>query len=338
MRAQMGASRTLSVEFFFINSGLTTKLNPPQPETNPTRTPSIYVGYNSNEVGIGVWVRPLTFFFTATLAVLADSRGFERARQLYDTTEYDESLHVLQAIPVKDAAVYALMGRNYLMNGDFKKATDVLEKAVAAEPNNSDYVLWLGRAYGRRAETSNPFSALGHASKARQYFERAAELNPRNIEALNDLLEFEMEAPGFMGGGLDRAKSTIDRISRVDPSEGHWAQSTLDEKRKEYGSAEEHLRRALELAPQQVGRLTDLARFLYKQGRYQEADQTFARAEQIAPNNVKLLYVRAESYVKSGRNLEVARDLLQRYLKATISPEDPPKADARKLLRRIEGS
>jgi tetratricopeptide (TPR) repeat protein len=147
-----------------------------------------------------------------------------------------------------------------------------------------------------------------------------------------------LEAPGIMGGGLDKAKSTIARISRVDPSEGHWAQSTLDEKRKEYSSAEAHLRRALELAPQQVGRFTDLARFLYKQGRYQEADQTFARAEQIAPDNVKLLYVRAESYVKSGRNLQIAKDLLQRYLKATISPEDPPKADAVKLLRKIEGS
>lgn len=276
-------------------------------------------------------------FAAATLVALAASPELDKARQLYEVTDYSESLKILRAIPAKDAAVYALMGRDYLMNGEFKKATDALEKAVAAEPNNSDYVLWLGRAYGRRAETSNPLSALGHATKARQYFERATQLNPRNIEALNDLLEYQMEAPGFMGGGLDKANSTIARISQVDPSEGHWAQSTLDEKRKEYGSAEDQLRRALELAPQQVGRLTDLARFLYKQGRYQEADQTFARAEQIAPNNVKLLYVRAESYVKSGRNLQVARDLLQRYLKATVSPEDPPKSDARKLLRQIEG-
>lgn len=241
-------------------------------------------------------------------------------------------------MPVKDGAVYALMGRDYLMSGEFKKATEALEKAFAAEPNNSDYAMWLGRAYGRRAETSNPLFALGNASKARQYFERATELNPHNIEALNDLLEFQLEAPGFMGGGLDKAKTTIGRISQVDPSEGHWAQSTLDERRKEYSSAEAQLRRALELAPQQVGRFTDLARFLYKQGRYQEAEQTFARAEQLAPGNVKLLYVRAESYVKSGRNLEIAKDLLQRYLNSTVSPEDPPKADARKLLRRIEGS
>ncbi len=283
-------------------------------------------------------MRILTFLLIAATVLFAAGSELEQARQLYETTEYDQSLKILQALPAKDAAVYFLMGQDYLMNGEFKKSSEALEKAVAAEPNNSDYVMWLGRAYGRRAETSNPLSALGHASKARQYFERAVELNPRNIEALNDLLEFQLEAPGIMGGGLDRARTTIAHISQVDPSEGHWAQSTLDEKRKEYSSAEAHLRRALELAPQQVGRFTDLARFLYKQGRYQEADQTFARAEQLAPGNVKLLYVRAESYVKSGRNLELAKDLLHRYLKSTISPEDPPKADARKLLRRIEGS
>lgn len=282
-------------------------------------------------------MRLLGLILAATVVWAAGSADLDRARQLYDLTQFQESLQILQAIPVKDARVYELIGRNYFMDGDYKKATDALEKAVAAEPDNSDHVLWLGRAYGRRAETSNFISAVGHASKARQYFERAAQLNPRNIEALNDLLEYYLEAPGFMGGGFEKAKATVARISQVDPSEGHWAQSLLDEKRKEYGSAEEQLRRAIELAPHHVSRFMDLARFLYKQGRYQEADQNFARADQLAPGSAKLMYVKADCYIKSGRNLDAAKDLLQRYLSATISPEDPPKADARKLLRQIHG-
>jgi cytochrome c-type biogenesis protein CcmH/NrfG len=223
------------------------------------------------------------------------------------------------------------------MLGEYKKASDALEKAVAAEPRNSDYALWLGRAYGRRAETSNPFSAMGHASKARQYFERSVELNPKNIEALNDLLEYYLEAPGFMGGGMEKAKATVARISQADAGEGQWAQSKLDEKHKEMASAEEHLRRALELNPQKAGRFIDLARFLAKQGRFQESDQNFAHAERIAPDSPKLLYERADVYIKSGRNLDVARNLLKQYLSARITPEDPPKAEARKLLRQIEG-
>jgi tetratricopeptide (TPR) repeat protein len=163
-------------------------------------------------------------------------------------------------------------------------------------------------------------------------------LDPRNIEALNDLLEFYLEAPGFLGGGMEKARATVAQISHVDPAEGQWAQSQIDEKRKQPGSAEAHLRRAVEMAPMQVGRLIDLARFLSKQGRYQEADENFARAEAIAPENPKLLFVRADSYIKSNRNLDVAKDLLKRYLSSNITPEDPPKSSARKLLQQIEGS
>jgi len=288
-------------------------------------------------MGNRVGVRLLGSFGILSLSLLAGSQDLDSARNLYELTQFEESLKVLSAIPDKTAAVYELTGMNYFMNGEYKKATDALEKAVQKEPANSDYFMWLGRAYGRRAETSNPLSAIGHASKTHQYFERAVQLNPRNIEALNDLLEYYLEAPGFMGGGVEKAQAVINRISQVDPSEGHWAQSTLDEKHKEYGKAEQQLRRALELAPSQVSRFMDLARFLFKQGRYQEGEQNFARAEQMAPDNAKLLYVRADCYVKAGRNLDTARDLLQRYLKANVTPDDPPKADARRLLRQIQG-
>jgi tetratricopeptide (TPR) repeat protein len=275
------------------------------------------------------------FCFAAASAGAAD---WEQAQKLYDRTEYEESLKVLKTISGKNPRIYGLMGQDYLMTGEYKKATEVLEKAVAAEPNNSEYVMWLARAYGRRAETANPLSAMALASKSRQYFERAVALDRSNIEALNDLLEFYLEAPGFLGGGMEKARATVAQISRVNAAEGQWAQSRIDEKRKEPDSAEAHLRRAVEMAPMQVGRLIDLARFLSKQGRYQEADENFARAEAIAPENAKLLFARADAYIKSNRNLAVAKDLLKRYLSSNITPEDPPKSAARKLLQQIEGS
>jgi tetratricopeptide (TPR) repeat protein len=272
------------------------------------------------------------------LAVRGFGADLDQARKLYDLTEFEQSVRILQTLSQKDTAVNELLGRNYFMMGEYKKATDALEKAVAAEPSNSDYALWLGRAYGRRAEMSNPFSAVGQASKARLYFERAVELDPRNLEALNDLLEYYLEAPGFMGGGTDKARATAARIGQVDASEGHWALAKVAEKHKEMGSAEEQLLRALELSPQRVGRFIDLARFFAKQGRFQESDQTFAKAQQIAPDSPKLMYARADVYVKYRRNLDMAKTLLQKYLTCTITPEDPPKAEARKLLRQIEGS
>ena len=259
------------------------------------------------------------------------------ARKLYNSTDFEQSLKVLQEIPSKDGPVYELMGRNYYMRADYKRATEVLEKAVAMEPANAEYALWLGRAWGRRAETSSPFTAPMHASKARQYFEKSVQLNPMNLEAQSDLFEYYLEAPGFLGGGLDKAEATAAQMGRISPSEGQWAEAKLAEKRKESSSAEAHLRRAIELAPQQVGKLLELARFLTKQGRYQEADQSFERAEQVAPNDARVVFARAESYVKTHRNLEVARNLLKRYMSMDLNAEDPPRSEAANLLRQAQG-
>jgi tetratricopeptide (TPR) repeat protein len=270
-------------------------------------------------------------------ALAASPADLDQARRLYQLTDYESSLTILEGIESKDGPVLALIGRNRYMQGEYKKATEILEKAVAAEPSNSDYELWLGRAFGRRAETASPFTAPANANKARQHFEKAVQLNPRNLDALSDLFEYYLEAPGFMGGGLDKAAGVADRMAVIDPVEGHWAQAHLAERRKEFDTAEHHLEMAARMAPQQATRLIDLARFLAKQGRYQESDQSFRKAEKIAPNSPQVIYARADTYIAQGRNLDTARKLLKRYLEAQLTPDDPPRADAEKLLKKASG-
>jgi Flp pilus assembly protein TadD len=272
-------------------------------------------------------------------AGIAGAAGPEivEARKLYNSTDFERSLKVLQSIPAKDGAVYELMGRNHYMQADYKKAAESFEKAFAMEPANAGYALWLGRAWGRRAETSSPFTAPAQASKARQYFERSVQLNPMNLDAQSDLFEYYLEAPGFLGGGLDKAEATAAQIAKISPADGQGAEAKLAEKRKDTGSAEAHLRRAIELAPQQAGKLLDLARFLVKQGRFQEADQSFDRAGKVAPNSPRVLFARAETYVKFHRNLDVAKELLKHYMSIELSADDPPKSEAVKLLRQAQG-
>ncbi len=263
---------------------------------------------------------------------------YDRARKLYNLTEFQQSIQVLQAIPEKSSSVWMLIGQNYYGEAEFKKATEALEKAVAADPRSSEAYLWLGRAYGRRAETSSPITAPGFASKARQNFERSTQLNPDNLDAQSDLFEYYLEAPGFLGGGLDKARATATEMARINPAEGQWALAKLAEKRKEYSSAEDHLRRAIDAAPHQVGRFIDLARLFNKQGRYQEADQSLAKAEQIAPNSARVIFAKADLYIKGKRNLDLARELLKKYLSLTLTPDDPPRSEAEKLLKQVQGT
>jgi hypothetical protein len=46
------------------------------------------------------------------------------------------------------------------------------------------------------------------------------------------------------------------------------------------------------------------------------------------------LFVRAEAYIQQKRNLNDARRLLERYLASPLTPDDPPREDARALLSK----
>jgi Flp pilus assembly protein TadD len=261
----------------------------------------------------------------------------KRAGTFYQRTDYDGSLRLLAADSSPDAANYVLTGKNYFMLGDFKQAARFFEKAAALDPTNSEYMLWLGRAHGRRAETGNWLFAGMSASKARQCFEKAVALDPHNHDALNDLFDYYLNAPGFLGGGLDKAEAIARRIETESPAEYHFDKAQLADKRKDSAAAEAEFRRAMELAPLEVGRVIDLARYIAKRGRVVESEALFSQAEKMTPNNPRIAFERAKIYVENKHNLEKAQKLLRQYLEANITPDDPPKQAAEQLLHRAMG-
>jgi tetratricopeptide (TPR) repeat protein len=257
------------------------------------------------------------------------------ARDLYRRTEYRQALQLLEPAQPKTAALYVLLGQCYYMLEDFKKAGEAFQKAVDDEGGNSVYWNWLGRAYGRRAETSSFITAPSYASKARQFFEKAVALDPENLDATDDLFEYYLEAPGFLGGGKDKAAALSERIRQRAPAKYHSMQARLAEKEKKLDVAEREWRAAVDVAPGEPGRLIDLARFLARQGRNAESDAAFEQARKLAPDSVQLKFQRARTYIDAKRNLDQARTLLEEYLKSPLTPDDPPRAEAQELLRKI---
>ena len=280
----------------------------------------------------------LTFVAIAFTAFAGEAGELDRAQNFYNHTDYSAAIAILKQAPESPKSL-ALLGQSYFMDGEYRKSVDALERAASLAPNDSDIQTWLGRAYGRRAETSFALQAIGFASKSRQAFEKAVKLDPHNREALNDLFEFYVEAPGFIGGGIDKAKSLLPAIAQDDPAEIYFARARIAEKKDQLGDAEAQLRRAVDIAPHQVGRLLDLAKFLYKVGRFDEGDSFFRAAEQCAPNAPRILFARASAYIQSKRNLPEAASLLKRYIASDkLTPDDPPRTEAVKLLKQAQGS
>jgi len=267
---------------------------------------------------------------------VAAAQPLEEAGRLYQRTEYRTALSILKQQPRTAAALF-LEGRCWYHLGDFKQSVEALEKAVMGEPRNSLYVNWLGRAWGRRAEKANVFLAPGYAVKARDAFERAVQLNGRNLEALNDLFQYYIEAPGIMGGGVDKAKGLLAKIKAVDEADFHSALAQLAGKRKDHATEETELRLAVKAAPDRPGKTADLARFLARRGRNSESDAVLDEALRRSPEDRGLIFARAEIWIQGRRNQQGARKLLSRYLTLPLTPDDPSRDEARKLLNKIGG-
>src|SRR5262249_50068282 len=129
-----------------------------------------------------------------------------------------------------DARVSHLRSRCYLEQKDYLNAIADAQRAVSGRPDDSEYQRWLGRAYGAAAEQARSFSL---ARKVRLAFEQAVQLNPANLAARRDLLEFYLEAPWILGGSSGKALKQVEAIAGVDAVAGHLARAAycLHEKR-----------------------------------------------------------------------------------------------------------
>jgi tetratricopeptide (TPR) repeat protein len=279
-------------------------------------------------------VRAAILFPLVTSLIYA---GSPKPLALYNKTEYSAAIAMLnQATP--DSRNLELLGQCYFMLGDFKKSTEALERSALLDPADSMIQTWLGRAWGRRAETSFALTAIGYATKTRQAFEKALQMDPGNTEALGDLFDFYMDAPGMIGGGIEKAAGLLPHFSKYDPVGGYLAQAHIDEKKKQLGSAEAGFRRAIEADPNNAGLLIALAQFLSRQGRYDESEEAFRRAASLAPDSPRILFARADSYIRARHNVDQARFLLKKYIAANnLTPDDPPRWEALKLLKKAEG-
>src|SRR6476659_8610477 len=100
----------------------------------------------------------------------------------------------------------------------FAAAVPLLEKCVAADPGNSKFHQWLGRALGLQAAQNGIVSGALSVRRVKAELEKAIELEPMNLEARQDLAVMYRAAPGFLGGSNAKATEQVAFIRRHDPA------------------------------------------------------------------------------------------------------------------------
>lgn len=152
------------------------------------------------------------------------------AKALFDQQLNDEArvaFAKLAATDAQNAEVPHYQGLLALRTDDPASAIQYLERAVALAPKSSESFLRLGDAYGTQAHRAGIFSKLGLAKKCLHAYESAVATDPRNLGARWSLMEFYKQAPGFIGGGMDKAYEQADAIGKLESGRGRWARALL---------------------------------------------------------------------------------------------------------------
>lgn len=277
------------------------------------------------------WLAASFFFFFATGV---GAQANTDPADLLKSGRADQALHELNfavAHNPNDARAYHLLSRVYFQLELWDNAVRMAEKAIALDPQNSAYHLWLGRAMGRKAEDSNPFTAFGLARKVKIEFERAVALDADNLPARNDLSEFYLEAPGVLGGDKTKAKQQADYVAKRDPALGSYMYARVAEKRGDTG-AEAEYKKAIAASSAPGHYWIELAHFYRRAGRLGDMETTLNQAVASAKAGDFTEYDAAALLLHAGRNYAGAAQMLRHYVSLEDPAEDGPAFRAHYLL------
>ncbi len=269
-----------------------------------------------------------------TLLALLTASGADSAKDMLAAGRIDETIAVLNgrlSSAPADAESSNLLCRAYFALEDWERAESSCRKAVSLDPDNSRFHLLLGRVYGEKAERANPIAEAVLAVKVREEFERAVQLNPKDVDARLDLAEFYLEAPGIVGGGEQKAREQAQSIATVDSGREHWVYARIAEKKKDATTAEREYRQYIGLSQGDAEAWLNLALFFRHQKRFDEMEQAIVKLSQAPTTKLEVLEEASGMLYRAGRRYAFAVELLQRYL-ATGPVEAAPAFKAHYLL------
>jgi tetratricopeptide (TPR) repeat protein len=264
--------------------------------------------------------------------------SLDSVRQLVNNGEADAAIRALNsalAATPSNSEEHNLLCRVHYAEERWDAAVSECERAANLSPNSSGNQLWLGRAYGEKAEHSSWLSAIGLAKKTHVAFEKAVALDPNNVEARSDLSEYYIEAPGFLGGGTEKAAAQANIMEKLEPATAHWIRARIAEHQNRNADAEHEYKKALETGHNSARRLFDLASFYRRANRLDELESTIQKSAELNVRNDSTLVDSAALLLRVQRNLPLAANLLRRYIDQGTKSEDAPVFQAQHLLGQI---
>ena len=267
---------------------------------------------------------------TAWVSAQIPAATLTQANAYLQAGEADKALALLTPLPstgVGADAAQNLACRVYFTLEQWDKAASTCQQAVKLNGGNSDYHMWLGRVLGQQASHASIFSAYGDAKKSLAEMQAAVQANPKNGPALSDLGSYYAAAPGFAGGGTDKAAQIASQLDKIDSARAAQLRGDIAAAKKDYATAEQQYKQAITASPLSAHPWTVLAAFYRDRQRWTDVDAAIAScltAVAKDPNPGIALYDGAGVLIESKRNAQLAAKMLAQYVSGTSKTEEGP--------------
>jgi tetratricopeptide (TPR) repeat protein len=312
-----------------------------------------------------------TFCFLVSVVAAADSGS---AEALIEAGHWKRARAILEprlAANPRDAQAACLLSRIKLAFGDLEGALKTARQAVALEDGNSKYHFQLAQVYGEMADKASMFAAASLGRKFKAQLDAALARDPKNLDALEALMQYSFQAPGMMGGDKGKARAIAEELVQLEPARGYLAQAELAQEAKDPArveecflkavqadpksyeaqtalagfytqpshrkteAAEKHAREAIQLDPARAQGYSILARVLALEQRWNELEALLSASERNVPDDLSPYFKAAGALLESGVDLERGKSYLHTYLAQEPEGEKPDAAHAHRLLGLI---
>jgi tetratricopeptide (TPR) repeat protein len=261
----------------------------------------------------------------------AARNSVDEAQAAFSRSQADAALRMLDmalGLNSRNAAAWNLQCRVYLAQGRWDDAIASCQHAVQIAGRNSEFHLWLGRAYGEKASRSSLVSAYQLAKLTRAEFEQSVALDGHNREALSDLGQYYVEAPRILGGGYAKAEAIAERLNSLDSARACELRAQIAEARKDYAAAEQDWSAritASRLSPEDSAQAwIDLGSFLRRRGRWNEMLVAVKKGVAIDTVHGPALVDGASLLIQANRETALAALWLREYLDGNAQSEIAP--------------
>ena len=265
---------------------------------------------------------------TLAAAARAEETPLEKAKGAFEKGEYTQAIEILKSAAGSEANngdIFVLLARSYLELNQYDAAVSSAEKAVAINPKDSNYHRWLGEAYGAKADHASMLSAYSLARKTQKEFDAAVQLDARNFDAQQDLIQYDCTAPGMVGGGEEKAQPLIEKLMKMDAAEGHYATGICRAQKKDYAAADAEFAKALDGKPKTANRIYDIGDYFVQRKNAEKLLAAAAAGEDLAPHDPRGKFYRGVALILQGEKPAEAEKLLKDYLQLAPMNSDYPR-------------